>query len=246
MSIYATEHCFSQILFDFSLHLSMSATPPVGTPGTLIASFQHDMTNASTPAGAADLHGTYVLYYEVHISGSSPAVNAEREGGLGTFGLPGGVSMARHWCFSLQEMDKDFIWLELGDVAKHDKNKLLVPEAMMHIMAPATKQTNSAAYEALALAVASLTVAQYNDLTQEQHPVTEWNRIILAIKAGRFDTGKEYEEIKLRASKKSVFSQAFTPRKKVKFAMEDFARAGGGSRSLIRNSEFAETTPAGI
>jgi hypothetical protein len=50
--------------------------------------------------------------------------------------------------------------------------------------------------------------------------VTDWNQIILAIKAGKFDTEKEYEEIKLRASKKSVFSQAFTPRKKVKFAME--------------------------
>jgi hypothetical protein len=49
--------------------------------------------------------------------------------------------------------------------------------------------------------------------------VTDWNQIILAIKAGKFDTEKEYEEIKLRASKKSVFSQAFTLRKKVKFAM---------------------------
>jgi hypothetical protein len=58
---------------------------------------------------------------------------------------------------------------------------------MVHIMAPATKQTN---------------------------------RIILAIKAGRFHTDKEYEEIKLRASKKSVFSQAFTPHKKVTFSME--------------------------
>jgi hypothetical protein len=42
----------------------------------------------------------------------------------------------------------------------------------------------------------------------------------LAIKAGRFGTETEYDEIKLRAGKKSVFSQAFTPRKKVKFAME--------------------------
>jgi hypothetical protein len=106
------------------------------------------------------------------------------------------------------------------DVAKHDKNKLVVLKAMVHIMAPATKQTKFAAYEAPALAVASLTPAQYEDLTQEQHPVTDWNRIMLAIKAGKFDTEKEYEEIKLRASKKSVFSQAFTPRKKVKFAME--------------------------
>jgi hypothetical protein len=82
------------------------------------------------------------------------------------------------------------------DVAKHDKHKLVVPEAMVHIMVPSTKQTKFAAYEAPALLVASLTVAQYEDLTQEQHPVTGWNIIILAIKAGRFDTEKEYEEIK--------------------------------------------------
>jgi hypothetical protein len=81
-------------------------------------------------------------------------------------------------------------------------------------MAPA------ATYEAPALAVACLTAAQYEDLTQEKHPVTDWNILILDIKAGRFDTEKEYEEIKLQASKKSVFSQAFTPCKKVKYAME--------------------------
>jgi hypothetical protein len=91
---------------------------------------------------------------------------------------------------------------------------------MVHIMAPATKQTKSVDYEAPALSVASLTVTQYEDLTQEQQPVTDWNRIILAIKAGRFDTEKEYEEINLQASKKSIFNQAFTPRNKVKFAME--------------------------
>jgi hypothetical protein len=101
------------------------------------------------------------------------------------------------------------------DVVKHDKHKLVVPKAMLHIMAPATKKNKFAAYEATAFLVASLTVAQYEDLTQEQHPVTDWNRIILAIKAGKVDTEKEYEEIKLRASKKSVFSQAFTPHKKV-------------------------------
>jgi hypothetical protein len=55
------------------------------------------------------------------------------------------------------------------DLAKHDKNKLVVLEAMVHIMAPATKQTKFAAYEAPALEVASLTMAQYEDLTQEQH-----------------------------------------------------------------------------
>jgi hypothetical protein len=87
------------------------------------------------------------------------------------------------------------------------------------------------------LSVASFTVAQYEDLTLEQHPVTDWNRIMLAIKAGRFDTEKEYEEIKLRASKKSVFSQAFNPRKKVKFAMEG-ATAGVQAVDLEASSEI--------
>jgi hypothetical protein len=42
----------------------------------------------------------------------------------------------------------------------------------------------------------------------------------LAIKAGLFDNDLEYEKIKKRASKKSLFNQSFTPRKKVKFMME--------------------------
>jgi hypothetical protein len=68
--------------------------------------------------------------------------------------------------------------------------------------------------------VANLSEKQYAELTQEQHPVNDWNRIILAIKAGKFENEFEYEEVKQRASKKSVFSQAFTPRKKVKFGLE--------------------------
>jgi hypothetical protein len=110
-------------------------------------------------------------------------------------------------------------------VVKNDNKKLVVPEAMVHIMAPATKQTKFDAYEAQDLAVAILTTAKYEDLTQEQHTVTDWNIIILAIKAGRLDTEKEYEKIKLRASKKSVSSQAFTPRKKVKFSLRGQLRA---------------------
>jgi hypothetical protein len=193
----------------------MSATPPVGTPSTmsvtnLIASMQRDMKKAPPPAAAVamDLQGTQLMYYEEQISGPSPAVKVEREGGLGTFGLPGGdindvplvlLSPRNGQEFCLGPIGRDrMCLLQAGmcDVAKHD-NKLVVPEAMVHIMAPSTKQTKFATYEALALAVASLTLAQYEDLTQEQHPVTDWNRIILAIKAGNFDTEKENEEIKL-------------------------------------------------
>jgi hypothetical protein len=80
----------------------MSATPPVGTPGTmsvknLIASMQRDMTKAPPPPPPAttDLQGTPLMDYEEQISGPSPAVKVEREGGLGTFGLPGG---GYQWC----------------------------------------------------------------------------------------------------------------------------------------------------
>jgi hypothetical protein len=100
------------------------------------------------------------------------------------------------------------------------------------------------------LAAENLTETQYAKLTQEQHPVTDWNQIILAIKVGRFDTGTEYKEIKLRAGKKSVFSQAFTPtpRKRVTFAMEGgyCGRAGCESRSLVGHSESAETASSGV
>jgi hypothetical protein len=99
LSTYTIEHYFSQILFNFPLHLTMSPPPPVGTPGTisvtnLIASMQHGTINAPTPAAVADLQGTQLLYYEGHISGPSPAVKVEREGGLGTFVLWGGYQ----WC----------------------------------------------------------------------------------------------------------------------------------------------------
>jgi hypothetical protein len=103
------------------------------------------------------------------------------------------------------------------DVAKHGKHKLEIDEAMVHIMAPTTKQMKFAAYEAPTLSVATLTDKQFGELTQEQHPVNDWHRIMLAIKAGRFENELEYEDIKQRASKKSVFSQ------KVKFGLEVLA-----------------------
>jgi hypothetical protein len=95
----------------------MSATPPVGTPGAmsvtnLIASMQRYMTKAppaTAAAAATDLQRTHLKNYEEQISGPSHAVKVEREGGVGTFRLPGGVSMACHWCFSLREMDNDSV-----------------------------------------------------------------------------------------------------------------------------------------
>jgi hypothetical protein len=109
------------------------------------------------------------------------------------------------------------------DVAKHEKHKLEIEEAMVHIMAPTTKQTKFDAYEHPALAVATLTDKQFRELTQGQHPMNNWNRIILATKDGRFENELEYEEIKQHAIKKSVFSRSFTPSKKVKFGLEVLA-----------------------
>jgi hypothetical protein len=108
----------------------------------------------------------------------------------------------------------------LYDVVKHEKQKLEIREAMVHIMALTTKQSKFAAYEAPALAVANLSRKQYAELTQEQYPFNDWNRIILAIYAEQFENEFEYEEVKQRASKKIVFSQALTPRKMVKFGLE--------------------------
>jgi hypothetical protein len=90
---------------------------------------------------------------------------------------------------------------------------------MIHIMTPETKQTKCAAYGTPALAVDLLMDLQYADLIREQHPVAEWNSILLAIKEGNFENESESNEIKLRATRKPFFGKSFTPRKKVKFVM---------------------------
>jgi hypothetical protein len=85
----------------------------------------------------------------------------------------------RNYC--LGRIGRDRVCLlkaEMCDVVKDEIHKLEIEEAMVHIMAPTTKQTKFAAYEALALAVATLTYTQSGELTQEQHPVNDWNRII--------------------------------------------------------------------
>jgi hypothetical protein len=107
---------------------------------------------------------------------------------------------------------------------------------MIHIMTPATKQTQFAAYETPALPVDLLTDLQYADLIREQHPVAEWNRILLAIKQGDFEKESEFSKIKLRAARESAFSKSFTPRKKVRFVMEGGYRGRWHARygSLLR------------
>jgi hypothetical protein len=121
LSTYVIEHCLANYCSTF-LYLTMYATPPVGTPGTmsvtnLIASMQRGMMKAppaTAAATATDLQGTQLMYYEEHMSGPPPTVKVEREDGLGTFGFPGGSSMSCHWCFFLREMEKDSVCVELG------------------------------------------------------------------------------------------------------------------------------------
>jgi hypothetical protein len=95
---------------------------------------------------------------------------------------------AQDYCLGRIGRDR-ICWLQRGlcDVAKHEQQKVEVNEPIIHIMTPATKQTKFAAYETPALAVDLLTNLQYADLIREQHPVAEWNRILLAIKEENFE-----------------------------------------------------------
>jgi hypothetical protein len=189
----------------------MSDSSPVGTPGImpvagLLASMENTMGGLPSSAAAAGLQGTQLLYDEDLFLGPTP-INSEREGGLSTLGLMGdtkGVYLVllspenvRNYCLGRIGRGRVCL-LKTGmcDVAKYEKHKLEIEEAMAHIMAPTTKQTKLAAYEAPALVVTTLTDKQFGELTQEQHPVNDWNRIILAMKARRFENEPQYEEIK--------------------------------------------------
>jgi hypothetical protein len=108
------------------------------------------------------------------------------------------------------------------DIVKHERQKLEVREATVHIMIPSTKDTKMVAYGAPALEVGGLTDQHYVDLTQEQHMVRDWNIILLAIRYGKLENDLEFEEVKKRTSKKYYFGQAFTPSKNVKFTMGGF------------------------
>jgi hypothetical protein len=103
-------------------------------------------------------------------------------------------------------------------------------ENMIHIMAQAKNNTNFAAYAKPAVNAALM------ELTQEQHTVEEWNRILLASSKGYFATASEYDEIKQRASRSSVFITAFSP-KRVKFQDKYAARDGFGELEFTVNAE---------
>jgi hypothetical protein len=126
------------------------------------------------------------------------------------------------------------------DVVKHERQKLEVPEHMVHIMAPATNQMKCAAYDGAALAVASLTEIQYVELTQEQHPVNEWNRILLAIQAGSLSMHW--------SRKRSISGPLFHAKQEGEVCNgglhQEIARCG--PRGPERYKDPAETAPAGI
>jgi hypothetical protein len=155
----------------FFFHITMSVTPPVGTPGTvsvpgLLASIESNVGGVPTPA-AAGLQGTQLLYYDDLLTGPT-LVNNEREGGLGSLGLPGGVTkgvslvllspenVRNYWLGQIGREGVCLLQTGMFDVAKHEKQKLEIQEAMVHIMTHATKQTKFAAYEYPALAVVNL------------------------------------------------------------------------------------------
>jgi hypothetical protein len=159
-------------------------------------------------------------------------VMREKEGDLGTLRLPGGggetgVSLvllfpdnAQEYC--LGQIGHAIVYvLQMGlyDVAEHERQKLEVSELMVVNMNPAIKKTMFTAHEAPALVVDFLTDLQYAALIREQHYVGEWNSILLSIKEGNFKNESEFNEIKLRATRKPALGKFFTPRKKVKFVM---------------------------
>jgi hypothetical protein len=127
----------------------------------------------------------------------------EKEGGQGTLGLWGGKAVpvvlltpGNETCYCLGRLGRNHVCLmkqDYCDVAKHEKHKLEVPENTIHSMAQATKNTKFAAYAEPAVNAALLTEDQYVELTQEQHTVEEWNRILLALSERDFDTASKYD-----------------------------------------------------
>jgi hypothetical protein len=128
----------------------------------------------------------------------------------------------RYYCCGL--IGRDRICLNkshLCDVANHEREKFPVNEAVLQIMAPATKATNFTAYREPSLPITKLNTSQYESLMQENHEVADLNRILTAIKVARFEDEAEFEEVKARAAKKSELGMAFTPNKKSRRTQEE-------------------------
>jgi hypothetical protein len=225
----------------------------------LIASIQQNMTG-TTPVPAdveEDGLGVQLAFgldpdpMELRSQVTHGMFKTEKEGGRGTLGLGGGANAVHVVLLTpgnesgccLGRLGRDRVCLKKQDychVAKHDKQKLSVTYNMIHIMAQATKTLSVLRMLSLMLMWhALLTEDQYVELTQEQHTVEEWNRIILAVSKGDFDTASEYNEIKQRESRALGFRTAVTPRKRVKFQYQGAARDGLEEPDVAVNAEVA-------
>jgi hypothetical protein len=109
----------------------------------------------------------------------------------------------------------------MWDVVKHEKEKLEMKDPMVHIMVPATNQTKCVVCEAPDLEVATLTGLQYADLTREQHPVSERNRILLAIQEGKFENEIYVDEDKNWHPRNRHSAKLSSQKQEVDFSMED-------------------------
>jgi hypothetical protein len=103
------------------------------------------------------------------------------------------------------------------EVVKHDRQKMNVTQACVHIMAHAMKQTKFAAYQSPFVKVSQLLQSQYGQLMREQHSVSDWNHIGFALNQSNYEDDMEFEEVKTRAAKKPGSIPAFTSSKRVKF-----------------------------
>jgi hypothetical protein len=111
-------------------------------------------------------------------------MKSDREGGLGTLGLSGGggtkgvslvlLSPENVRNYYLGRIGRGRVCLlkaEMCNVVKHEKQKLEIEESMVHVMAPTSKQTKFAAYEAPALAVATLTEKHFRENAGTSAPI---------------------------------------------------------------------------
>jgi hypothetical protein len=109
------------------------------------------------------------------------------------------------------------------DAAKHERQNMNVTQACVHIMAHAMKHTKFAAYHAPYVKFSQLMQSQYGQLAREQHSVSDWNRILFASNQANCEDDMDFEEVKIRAAKKSGSMPDFTLSKRVKFEGYDAA-----------------------
>jgi hypothetical protein len=112
----------------------------------LLASIQHNSSVVPASTSPDELQATQPLFEDAMHMAPTP-LKVEKEGDLGTLGLPGGgvdqgvplvlLSPGNAQDYCLGHIGRDiFCLLQKGlcDVAKHERQKVEVKEPMMHIM----------------------------------------------------------------------------------------------------------------